>query len=561
VNQVSNHRFRLSATRPHLVLHAERRPFDKSLDYEQKAAELFATLSAKSQIKGNFSQFVGFMCSGEETYICLPKVFRHRFERLGESLSDRSLASAEVYEKDLGECLALARLLRKVLDKYRRDQSRQQSVDLLEAYMPDRRTPSVSEPVSHLMLAQLILQDYQRHGLWFDQEQQVCKAERGLIHWKRTVQRGGELWAGEHHDELRPVYMSPMVSKRKLLLDHPITQAQIAVLHEIALLYGPLLSASPIHLPPMNAQLRQKSEHGGLAKRLQRALPTVFQARPRRLADLLLRYLKIAEFKGKKEQVDVFGTTSFHTIFEYMCAQTLMNQDEPQSLQAGEVIWDMSLLPVGLRKEHQEYTGSSQRIDLITEVKPVNTKVAKDNDQYIQFKLAKNNNGLLILDAKYYDIVGSLKNNNGQSKRIYHLPGIEDIRKQYAYKAWVKKRKKQDGHSECSITNGLLFPTCLKEGDLQQNVNLQIKDALSEPFQRLGQVGISGEEPLYVLGLDLKSLMQTYVQGDRYGELWLGKKLGKKLEEAGGEKLGTNKEPNKANKANKEQPTRNQGVI
>ena len=112
MNQVLNHRVSLSATRPHLVLHAERRPFDDSKDYEQKAAELFATLSAKSQIKGNFSQFVGFMCSGEETYICLPKVFRHRFERLGKTLNDQALTNNEAYEKDLGECLALARFKR-----------------------------------------------------------------------------------------------------------------------------------------------------------------------------------------------------------------------------------------------------------------------------------------------------------------------------------------------------------------------------------------------------------------------------------------------------------------
>ena len=95
--------------------------------------------------------------------------------------------------------------------------------------------------------------------------------------------------------------------------------------------------------------------------------------------------------------------------------------------------------------------------------------------------------------------------------------------------AWVEKRKKHDGQGECTITNGLLFPTCLKNDDLEQANNLKTKDGLAEPFQRLGQVGISGEEPLYVLGLDLKSLMQTYVQGDQYQELWLGQKIGQNL--------------------------------
>ena len=48
------------------------------------------------------------------------------------------------------------------------------------------------------------------------------------------------------------------------------------------------------------------------------------------------------------------------------------------------------------------------------------------------------------------------------------------------------------------------FPTCLNNDDLKQANNLKTENALTEPFQRLGQVGISGEEPLYVLGLDLK---------------------------------------------------------
>ncbi len=529
MNQTLNQWIRLSKTRPHLVLHAERRPFDKSLpldpeiDYEQKAAELFASLSAKSNIKGNFSQFVGFMCSGEETYICLPKVFRHRFQHLGTPLNHSTRQM-----DDLEHGLELARLLRQVLAKYRSDHRQQQSVDWFEAYMPDRQAPAVSEPVSHLMLAQLILQDYQRHGLWFDQDLQVHQADHGLIHWKRTVQRGGELWTGVEPHELRPVYLKPMVRKRQQQLDHPITQAQISVLHEISLLYGPLLSASPIQLPPMNAQLRQRSEHQGLAKRLKRALSTVFQSRPRRLGDLLIRYLRIAEYKGKKEQVDIFGTTSFHTIFEHMCAQTLMNQDQSPSLKAGEVIWDISFLGHHSAKDNNEtarYTGSSQRIDLITEVNRLNN----NKEAYIQFEIPKlNGKELLILDAKYYDIIGAF-NKNSKSNKVYHLPGIEDIRKQYAYKAWIANRKEQMGHHKYQITNGLLFPTCFTDHELQQGLNLQKADHLADPFQRLGQVGISGEEPLYVLGLDLQSLMYSYVKAKRYDELWLGRKVENKM--------------------------------
>ena len=274
-------------------------------------------------------------------------------------------------------------------------------------------------------------------------------------------------------------------------------------------------------LPPLNGRLRQKAEHQSLAKQLKRVLPTVFQARPRRLTDLLLRYLRIAEYKGKKEQVDVFGTTSFHVLFEYMCSQVLMHQEEPPSLKAGQVLWDMSILPESLRQKDPLHKGSHQRIDLMTEVNRFPVEEGAQEENYIHFEVPQNEGSqLLILDAKYYDIIGALKYSKGAS----HLPKLEDIRKQYAYKAWVQKRKQEPAYEH--ITNGLVFPTCLDGESLVSGEHFyQENGDCHHPFQRLGQVSIPPEEPLFVLGIDLQSLMKVYVKGEKFEAVWLGKAL------------------------------------
>ena len=300
-------------------------------------------------------------------------------------------------------------------------------------------------------------------------------------------------------------------------LDHPITQAQLGVLHEIDLLYAPLLDAAPLVLPEA-FEIPRRESFGGLARALESSLHEVFQERPRRLAQLLLKYLKLSKYRGKRDQVDVYGTTSFPTLFESMCASVLSTQDKSTVLKAGEVKWSIDRLPERLRGAAKTRTGSSQFLDLISKVHPLEEKAP-----YLHCRLDPEGEKTLILDAKYYDFIGKLVSDprDKEGDHLSHVPKIEDIRKQYAYQSWVEKR-----HGQEVIANGLLFPTYqLREyiDDLEGDVTQIFNGDL--PFQRLGEVSISGEAPLLVLGIPLDELMQRYVKGEAYSTVWLGKHL------------------------------------
>ncbi len=535
MNQVYNRTQSVSvfAQRPHIILHTERRPFDMQLDYEKKAKDLFNKLELKQKIKGDFSQFVGFLCGVEHTYICLPKIFRYAFTQPGQT-NDLG-QSFGVDDERAQKYLELARLLRQVFSTFQADKENTHAVNMLEAYLPDQNHPDLNEPISHLMLAEHILKDYQRSGLWVDSEQVLIQSNTGKVNWKRTIQKGGELWV-KSNKRKKPIYTAPLVNRRFTYSQHPITLAQIAVLHEIDLLYRPLLMDYALPLPAKTPEI-QTSNHQVLSKKLKRSLSMVFQARPRRLANLLIKYLQISEYKGKQDQIDLLGTTSFHVIFERMCLKCLSAHQPQLNLAADKVVWDVSILPEKIRKTKETREGKPQQIDLISQVQEESyspnsetKETSTDQSKLIHYHLPKDgSDDLLILDAKYYDFIGAI----AHSDHTGHLPKLDDIRKQYAYQAWLTATLP---HKKI-IGNAFLFPTYGVEADLESTT--LSTDGQTIPFQRLGKVSLQGKsvmgsvkdapkslrQALYLLGIPLDQLMQSYVQNKPYHSVFLGEEI------------------------------------
>ena len=149
-------------------------------------------------------------------------------------------------------------------------------------------------------------------------------------------------------------------------------------------------------------------------------------------------------------------------------------------------------------------TGSTQRLDILA---TGNQELGvEDGAEYVVYNLANNDrpqSTLFVLDAKYYDIIGAISHGEPvDGKSISYLPGLEDIRKQYAYADWIQREKK--GFS--NIINGLLFPTF----SLESYLNLS-GPAKNFPFELLGNVQIGKKEPIQVLGINIDLLMTDYV--------------------------------------------------
>jgi hypothetical protein len=263
------------------------------------------------------------------------------------------------------------------------------------------------------------------------------------------------------------------------------------------------------------------------------------QSRPRRLANLLIKYLNISKYKGKRDQIDLLGTTSFHVIFERMCQKTLSAHQPDLPLATDKVVWDVSVLPSMIRSDKETREGKPQQIDLISQVGQADhsfdsegNEASTDQSKLIHYSLPSNGSkNLLILDAKYYDFIGAIAHSKKTEKNA-HLPKLDDIRKQYAYQAWLEATLPD----KKNIGNAFLFPTYGIEAELKDHKNITLKiDGETIPFQRLGQVSLQGkpdqttpkslQQALYLFGIPLDQLMRNYVQTQPYQSVYLGKEI------------------------------------
>jgi hypothetical protein len=480
----------ISRKTPELVFHTESNPFGDDRDRHQEASTVFKTITGSA---ARFSQFVGFLCTGRQTYICLPKVF-----------NDHLPTDTEPSERH--GWLRRSHLLRKTLLTYRNAKVDQKSVTLYSSYMPDR-SKCESQPISHLALAQTILDDFLQHGLWRDQTHIYRNGGFGVTEWPRTIARGGELWVNGGHD---PIYPSPMVKQRKSSYDHPLAMAQAAVLHDLKILYGPILFEGELSIPPIALGLSHHQSLPLLGKRLRRSLRELNEQRARRLADLLIKYIELDD-QGREDQIDVFGTTSFEVVFEYMCAEVFgAESDLLDQKHRGKVEWRFEQkLASKIGQTVRE--GRSQRPDLLIRSQAIEPTF---DTKYVLYALkAKEGDTLMILDAKYYDIIGALCQTSGQSAS--YLPGLEDIRKQYAYADWIKRHLgKEDEEGKLpkfkpkKVINGLLFPTFGLEATLNRSTD-------DLPFEILGEVSLGGDQSISVFGVNLDWLMRVYGSGGR----------------------------------------------
>jgi len=494
---------------PVLVLQAERSPFNRDQNTPSEALEgLFHRVSKSSR---KFHRFVGFLCDHDTTYICLPKVFFDHLPPPAEGAPHATPPHA---------WLKRAHLLRRALVRYQDEEKDKRSVELLKAYVPDRSRPDKRVPASHLALAEQLLSDFKHHGLWRSSQHSYTRSGSGHTHWPRTLSRGGEFFVTQGGQPV-PVYPDPITRQRQLTHDHPLTLAQLAVLHDIKALYGPIIHEGELYLPPVSLSAHNHKSLPSIGKALKRALSSLFEQRARHLSQLLLSYIELDD-RGRKDQIDVFGTTSFEVLFEHMCLKVL-GADPKLILKdhsLSKVQWSFDARLQGVIGP-TERTGSDQRLDLLSAVS------VEGKPPYTIFKLVSPHtqapDHLLVLDAKYYDVIGALKYTQDKQQSAQYLPQIEDVRKQYAYSLWLSQKLEI---KEEQITNGLLFPTFGLEmssaGEAVQCDDLSTSLQSHSPFDLLGTVRMGDTaQPLLVLGLNLDRLMRDYAEGSQYTKIQL----------------------------------------
>lgn len=260
----------------------------------------------------------------------------------------------------------------------------------------------LQEQNSDCYLAQLVsmVTDYAEHGEYRDDEQRIALNEQGRILWNRTINCTTPFMQDDE-----PVYLDTYTSRLVDAEDHFITRLHRVVVKECCRQLQVFGLVDLLELPMVDAIEEDAEELGDteyLLHCVENELGCQFDSRRRHILHRLKAYLE-----GEMQRVDdapedyFFGCTSFHCVWEKVCACTLgMDVKEHYRIKPPEWHLDGS----------GEATASKLKPDMI---------FIDDTTAY-------------LMDAKYY--LPEKKDGN----KVYGLPGVGDVTKQFLYRKAIK---------------------------------------------------------------------------------------------------------------------------
>ena len=202
-----------------------------------------------------------------------------------------------------------------------------------------------------------------------------------------------------------------------------------------------------------------------ILNKILKELNVQFNTRKQLLLKTMYAYISSESDLRNNSDFSLYGTNSFHVIWENVCAEVFDNMLNQKLSQLS--------LPIKLRKEYNE---NSKLISIIEKpcwshkfgefesdtLIPDLISIYHDNNQEYKF---------IIFDAKYYTIKLNEKTMLGQ-------PGIESITKQYLYQLAYKKFIEDHGFEQKNIRNCFLLPTENSEVEEFGSVSMEMLTTL-----------------------------------------------------------------------------------
>ena len=294
----------------------------------------------------------------------------------------------------------------------------------------------------HLLSVLLFLmQDYYENGVYSNTETVMERNGSGEILWEKTINETFTMISDN-----RPYYVE-LQTKKRVTDDHNYLKR----LHACMLTRASkeLQDADRLELFDLTAidltdeELDEFGEEDEILYRIEKELSVQFNTRKQMVLKAMYAYLAHRGHLCDAESFSLFGTNSFHLVWENVCADIMDNQlDVP----LGSIA-----LPVPLKPQ---YDRKQKLVDLIE--KPLWTasgKTAKDTliPDLITIAKAGHEYQFIIFDAKYYNA----RLECGVSPK--GQPGIESVTKQYLYQLAYQKFIEE--HEFASVKNCFLMPT------------------------------------------------------------------------------------------------------
>jgi len=321
------------------------------------------------------------------------------------------------------------------------------------------------ENTSYNLLATILYlyNDYNEYGIYTTRQNIFEVNGNGEINWDKTINETFTLISNN-----KPFYPE-LITRKKIDDDNNYFK----ILHEVILTQcskqlkktGLLELFEFEELNLVEKKIDYLGDKDYILNKILKELNVQFNTRKQLLLKTMYAYISCESDLGTNSDFSLYGTNSFHVIWENVCAEVFNNM-------LNEKLSELSL-PLKLK---QEYNGNHKLISIIEKPNWNNRHGEFESDTLIPdlISIYKDNNQehkFIIFDAKYYTI-----KINGKS--IIGQPGIESVTKQYLYQLAYKKFLEEHGFEKNNIRNCFLLPTENSEVEEFGSVSMEMLTTL-----------------------------------------------------------------------------------
>lgn len=283
---------------------------------------------------------------------------------------------------------------------------------------------SDESPSNLFVLADFLMTDFTENGLY--KTDIISKNINGLgeIEWNETMEQQDMFLIDNS-----PFYPYFFTTDLQLDEEHIIYQIHQAILNEVSAFFNKFEVFNVFNYKSLNfnVTLEEIGDFNYLISCIDKELQVEFSDRKLQLLKALKSYILNEKFESTTKGIKLFGTRTFHVIWEKVCSYVFGNQYDIFKKFIPKPFWKDLGTGITVREP-----------TLIPDI------LIHDNDTKSFF----------ILDAKYY-LTHFVQNENRFD--IIHNPGIGDLTKQYLYEQALRKKSQIVKESECY--NIFLMPT------------------------------------------------------------------------------------------------------
>lgn len=324
------------------------------------------------------------------------------------------------------------------------------------------------ENSSYNLLATILYlyNDYNEYGIYTTTQDIFEVNGNGEINWDKTINETFTLISNN-----KPFY--PELITRKKIDDN---NDYFKILHEVILTQcSKQLKKTDLlelfefeELSLSEKKIDDLGDKDYILNEILKELNVQFNTRKQLLLKTMYAYISCESELGTNSDFSLYGTNSFHVIWENVCKVVFDNMLEKK-------LRDLNL-PSELKEKYNNEKEYKNLYSIIEKpcwendkgrfkadtLKPDLISIYQDNDQKHKF---------IIFDAKYYSI-------KILGETIIGQPGIESITKQYLYQLAYKKFIDEHGFKQENIRNCFLLPTENSEVEEFGSVSMEMLTTL-----------------------------------------------------------------------------------